>query len=180
MTSARRNGPRLAFAGAIACAGAGVMLFIAAASFDRKIGELTSATDTLRQKLQNGQPPGPPVDNLSAVIGQSSDWHLADLRIIFTEAEKHGLRIASTEVDRQDTAASPFTVRGVRLRFSGTYASAKALISSLLLAAPHAYLTELSFERPDAAAAKLDVGIRIAFVYSAAESPMTTHAGNRP
>ncbi len=100
------------------------------------------------------------------VIFPPSADYTADLAQIFDIAKNQGMVLSSGDYRDADPTALGLDTRLVDLRITENYGKLKEFLASVLNAMPHAAVQELRIERKDGTAAKHQIFLKLALVYS--------------
>jgi len=132
--------------------------------------QLRGQKNKLQVELQQAQNAGPkPAVNHTRgvpVIFPPSTDYTADLAQIFDIAKNQGIVLASGDYRDADPTAVGLDTRLVDLRINENYGQLKEFLASVLNAMPHAAVQELRIERKDGTAAKHQIFLKLALVYS--------------
>jgi len=91
--------------------------------------------------------------------------NVADLRLIFENAEQSRVSLVKGDYTVQADAGSPFIAYIVNLPVHEPYPAVKQFAAAVLQALPHAALDEIRVSRADANGAVLDTTLRFTLVY---------------
>ena len=132
--------------------------------------QLRLQKNKLQLELRQAPKPGPrpamsPTRGVPVTFPPSADY-TADLAQIFDIAKSQGIVLASGDYRDADPTALGLDTRLVDLRINENYGKLKEFLASVLNAMPHAAVQELRIERKDGTAARHQVFLKLALVYS--------------
>jgi hypothetical protein len=137
--------------------------------------QLRLQKNKLQLELRQAQKAGPrPTVNATRgvpVIFPPSTDYTADLAQIFDIAKSQGIVLGSGDYRDADPTALGLDTRLVDLRINENYGTLKEFLANVLNAMPHAAVQELRIERKDGTAAKHQVFLKLALVYSPRTAP---------
>jgi hypothetical protein len=145
---------------------AGILLIVVSRQLQLKQAELRARSFQADRSVQ------PPNSNhtrpMPAVLPNPSDY-TADLARIFDIAKSQGIVLASGDYREADRVALPVDIRVVDLRFNESYTKLKEFLAAVLNTMPHSAVQEVRIERKDSVAARHQVLLKLALVYTATE-----------
>lgn len=93
--------------------------------------------------------------------------HLEDVSLLFKLAKEQGVALGPINYRSEVSSTLPVVMRLADLRLNEDYPKLKAFVAELLRRMPHVYLQEIQIEQGNAAAAKVQATLKLAFVYQA-------------
>ncbi|NML43479.1 hypothetical protein HHL11_06940 [Ramlibacter sp. G-1-2-2] len=147
------------------------VLFVAASLTRADAEQISRRAATLNRELTAARRTAPAADEASrlATYAADGDQHVDDVRDVFQLAERFDVSLLTAQYDAPDRSAGNLVVRRVRLSAHDEYPQVKLLLQAILSNAPHAYISDLRLDRPDATKREINATFTLAFVYRGGE-----------